>query len=275
MALQRVGARCWIVSIMLLWGVFSACVALVQDVVGFVVVRFLLRMAEAGFFPGVRCFMTRWFPSCHRRKAMGVFYAFGASAGIIGGPIATHLLVPDGWLGVAGWQWIFLAEGIPAVLFAIGCMLLLRDRPFDAEWLTEEERTWPEAKLAEERDAARGKHLSFNRAALSPSMVVMMVLYVLIGFGVYGQIYFLPLMLKSLGFGNLTIGYLVSLTAIAGVIGMIFVSGRSDRTGEPSLALDRSVPDWWRRPDRCRHRADQCRRQHIRLPRAAACRAAT
>ena len=232
MALQRVGARRWIMLIMLLWGVFSACMALVRGVIGFVIVRFLIGMAEAGFFPGITYFMTRWFPARHRGKAMGVFYAFGASAGIIGGPIATHLLILDGWLGFAGWQWIFLAEGIPAVLFALGCMWFLRDKPSDAEWLTDEERAWLEAKLAEERGVARGKHLSFTRAAFSPSMIVMMFLYVLIGFGVYGQLYFLPLMMKGLGFGNVTVGYLVSLTAIAGVIGMVVMSRSSDRTGE-------------------------------------------
>ncbi len=232
MALKRIGARRWIMSIMLMWGVFSACMALVHSVTGFVIVRFLLGTAEAGFFPGVTYFMTCWFPSRHRGKAMGVFYAFGASAGIIGGPIATHLLVLNGWLGIAGWQWIFLAEGIPAILFAVGCLLLLRDKPSDAEWLTKEECTWLETKLADERAVARGKHLSFSRAAFSPSIVVMTLVYVLIGFGVYGKAYFLPLMLRSLGFGNLTVGYLVSLTAIAGVTGMVALSRSSDRTGE-------------------------------------------
>jgi MFS transporter, ACS family, tartrate transporter len=232
LALERVGARRWLMSIMLLWGVFSACMALVHGIIGFVIVRFLLGMAEAGFFPGVTYFMTRWFPSRHRGRAMGVFLAFGASAGIIGGPVATHLLALDGWLGIAGWRWLFLAEGIPAVLFAIGCLLVLRDKPSDASWLTEEERSWLEARLAEERKDARGSHLSFSRAAFTPSMMVMMLLYLLIGCGVYGQVYFLPLMMKSLGFGNITVGYLVSLTAIAGVIGMVVVSRSSDRTGE-------------------------------------------
>ena len=106
--------------------------ALVHGVTSFVIVRFLLGMAEAGFFPGVALFMTYWFPSRHRGRAMGVFYAFGASAGIIGGPIAGNLLALDGTFGLAGWQWIFLAEGLPAVMFAIGCLLLLRDRPSEA-----------------------------------------------------------------------------------------------------------------------------------------------
>ena len=232
MALERIGARRWIMLIMLLWGVFSASMALVHGVVGFVIVRFLLGTAEAGFFPGVTYFMTCWFPSRHRGKAMGVFYGFGASAGIFGGPVATHLLILDGWLGIAGWQWIFLAEGIPAVLFAIGCLLLLRDKPSDAEWLTRDERSWLEATLAAERGVVRGKHLSFGRAAFSPSIVVMTLVYVLIGFGVYGKAYFLPLMLKSLGYPNLTVGYLVSVISIAGVAGMVVLSRNSDRTGE-------------------------------------------
>lgn len=206
--------------------------ALVHSVLGFVIVRFLLGTAEAGFFPGVAYFMTCWFPSRHRGKAMGVFYAFGASAGIFGGPIATHLLELNGWLGIAGWQWIFLAEGIPAVLFAIGCMLLLRDKPSDAEWLTEEERSWLEAKLAGERGVVRGKHSSFSRAAFSPSIVMMTLVYVLIGFGVYGKAYFLPLMLRRIGYGNLSVGYLVSVISIAGVTGMVALSRSSDRTGE-------------------------------------------
>ncbi|HEY1930933.1 MAG TPA: MFS transporter [Acetobacteraceae bacterium] len=232
MVLERVGARRWIMSIMLLWGVCSTCMALVHGVVGFVIVRFLLGTAEAGFFPGVTFFMTRWFPSRHRGKAMGVFYAFGASAGIIGGPIAGYLLGLNGTLGLAGWQWIFLAEGVPAILFAIGCMLLLRDKPADAAWLTTDERAWLETTLAEEREVARGKHLAFARAALSPTIVVLMLVYVLVGFGVYGKAYFLPLMLKSLGYSNITVGYLVSLTAIAGVTGMVVVSRSSDHSGE-------------------------------------------
>jgi ACS family tartrate transporter-like MFS transporter len=176
--------------------------------------------------------MTQWFPSRHRGKAMGVFYAFGASAGIIGGPLAGYLLGLNGRLGIAGWQWIFLAEGVPAVLFAIGCMLLLRDKPADAGWLSTDERAWLETTLAAEREGARGKHLAFTRAALSPTIVVLTLVYVLVGFGVYGKAYFLPLMLKSLGYSNITIGYLVSLMAISGVTGMVVLSRSSDRTGE-------------------------------------------
>ncbi len=232
MVLARLGARRWIMLIMLFWGLCSTCMALVTDVTSFVIVRFLLGMAEAGFFPGVAFFMTRWFPSRHRGRAMGVFYAFGASAGIIGGPIGGHLLALNGWLGVAGWQWIFLAEGLPAMLFAVACLLLLRDRPSEARWLSPDECEWLETKLADERDAAAGKHLPFARAVVSPTIVILMLVYVLVGFGVYGKAYFLPLMIKSLGFSDMNVGYLTSVPAIAGVIGMIVFSRSSDRTGE-------------------------------------------
>lgn len=232
MVLERIGARRWIMAIMLLWGVCSASMALVSGVTSFVIVRFLLGTAEAGFFPGVALFMTYWFPSRHRGRAMGVFYACGASAGIIGGPIAANLLTLDGALGLAGWQWIFLAEGLPATLFAVGCLLLLRDRPSEAAWLQPDERAWLEEKLAEERDAAAGKHLRFARAVISPTILVLTLVYVLVGFGVYGKAYFLPLMIKSLGYSNMTVGYITSVPAIAGVIGMILFSRSSDRTGE-------------------------------------------
>src|SRR6202020_2984530 len=151
MVLARVGARRWIMLIMLFWGLCSTCMALVTDVTTFVIVRFLLGTAEAGFFPGVAFFMTRWFPSRHRGRAMGVFYAVGASAGIIGGPIAGDLLQLNGVLGLAGWQWIFLAEGLPAIALAIACPLLLRDRPSEAGWLRGDECGWLERTLADEK----------------------------------------------------------------------------------------------------------------------------
>src|ERR1700689_4235546 len=151
MVMQKVGARRWIMLIMIMWGVCSACAALISDATTFVIVRFLLGVSEAGFFPVVAYFMTRWFPSRHRGKAMGVFYATGASAGIIGGPIAANLLQVDGVLGFAGWQWIFLAEGVPALILAGLCPLLLRDRPSEATWLKADECAWLERTLHEEQ----------------------------------------------------------------------------------------------------------------------------
>jgi ACS family tartrate transporter-like MFS transporter len=232
MILARVGARRWIMIIMLFWGVCSASAALITGATSFVIVRFLLGIAEAGFFPGVAFFMTQWFPSRHRGRAMGVFYAVGSSAGIIGGPIAANLLQLNGVLGLAGWQWIFLAEGLPALALAAASPLLLRDRPSEASWLRPEECAWLEQTLHEEQTVAQGGHLSFMRAMASPTIVLLMVVYLLIGCGVYGKAYFLPLMIKSLGYTDTAVGYITSIPAILGVIGMVIFSRRSDRTGE-------------------------------------------
>ena len=232
MVMARLGARRWIMIIMLFWGACATSAALINGTVSFVIIRFLLGVAEAGFFPGVAYFMTQWFPSRHRGRAMGVFYATGAAAGIIGGPIAANLLQLNGILGVAGWQWIFLAEGVPAVLLAIACPLLLRDRPSEAAWLLPDERTWLEDTLDAERKVAQGGHLPFTQAIVSPTIVLLMLVYLLVGFGVYGKAYFLPLMIKSLGYTDTAVGYIASIPALLGVIGMVVFSRRSDRTGE-------------------------------------------
>ena len=230
--LARIGARRWIMAIMIFWGLCSVGNAFVTDAVSFVVVRFMLGIAEAGFFPGVAFFMTCWFPARHRGKAMGVFYALGASAGIIGGPMAGYLLQLNGWLGFQGWQWVFLAEGIPAIALALTFPLVLVDRPAEAVWLQTEERDWLEGKLREEQTIAQGAHLPFMRAIVTPTIVLLMLVYLLVGFGVYGKAYFLPLMIKTLGYSDLAVGYITSIPAIAGVIGMLIFSRNSDRTGE-------------------------------------------
>jgi ACS family tartrate transporter-like MFS transporter len=232
MILGRIGARRWIMIIMFFWGLCSAGAALISGTTSFVIIRFMLGIAEAGFFPGVAFFMTRWFPSRHRGKAMGVFYATGASAGIIGGPIAANLLQLNGVLGFAGWQWIFLAEGVPALLLAAACPLLLRDRPSEAAWLAPDECAWLERTLHEEQTVAHGAHLPFMRAIVSPTIVLMMLVYLFIGCGVYGKAYFLPLMIKSLGYTDTATGYITSIPALLGVVGMVIFSRRSDHTGE-------------------------------------------
>ena len=230
--LSRVGARRWITLIAVAWGLCSAGTALATGVVTFVIARFLLGIAEAGFFPGVAYFMTCWFPSRYRGRAMGVFFAVGASAGILVGPVSANLLRLDGWLGIAGWQWVFLAEGLPTLALAAMCPFVLRDGPADAGWLAPAEREWLEARLQSEREAAIGRHLRTTRAIMSPQLVLLTLVSLLIGFGVYGKGFFLPLMLKTFGFSNLAVGYLTSVPAAAGIIGMILFSQSSDRTGE-------------------------------------------
>ncbi len=231
-ALSRVGARRWIALIAAAWGLCSAGTALATGITTFVIARFLLGMAEAGFFPGIAYYMTCWFPSRYRGRAMGAFFAVGASAGILVGPVSANLLRLDGWFGIAGWQWVFLAEGLPTLMLAALCPFVLRDGPADAEWLDAPERQWLETRLEAERGAAIGSHLPTTRAIISPQLVMLTGVALLTGFGVYGKSFFLPLILKTFGLGNVTIGYLTAIPAITGVVGMIVFSQSSDRTGE-------------------------------------------
>jgi MFS transporter, ACS family, tartrate transporter len=230
--LSRIGARRWITLIATAWGLCSAATALATGVVTFVIARFLLGMAEAGFFPGIAYFMTCWFPSRRRGRAMGVFFAVGASAGILVGPVSANLLRLDGWFGIAGWQWVFLAEGLPTLALAALCPFVLRDAPADAEWLTVREREWLQARLQAEREAAIGRHLPTTKAIISSQLLMLTGIQLLIGFGVYGKAFFLPLILKTFGFSNIAVGYWTSVPALAGILGMILFSQSSDRTGE-------------------------------------------
>jgi ACS family tartrate transporter-like MFS transporter len=230
--LTRVGARRWLGVTMVIWGACSAGTAFVTDATSFVTMRFLLGVAESGFFPGVAWFMTRWFPSRHRGRAMGIFYAFGASASVIGGPVSGNLLLLDGWHGLAGWQWVFLIEGIPACILAALCPFLLRDRPEDAAWLARDEQTWLRGRLDVESAQSSTQSLSLLQALASPMIMILILGYLLIGFGVYSKNFFLPLMIKTMGYNDQTVGYLSALPNLFGCVGMILFSRSSDRTGE-------------------------------------------
>ncbi len=230
--LTRLGARRWLGITMVVWGVCSAGTAFVTDATSFVAMRFLLGVAESGFFPGVAWFMTRWFPSRHRGRAMGIFYAFGASASVIGGPLSGNLLLLNGWHGYAGWQWVFLIEGVPACLLAALCPILMRDRPEDAAWLDRDQQIWLRGQLDAETNTSSSHSLTLMQSLASPTMMMLILGYLLIGFGVYSKNFFLPLMIKTMGYSDQTVGYLSSLPNLCGVFGMILFSRHSDRTGE-------------------------------------------
>ncbi|WP_158258596.1 MFS transporter [Rhodopila globiformis] len=232
MMLNRVGARVWISAIMAMWGVFSAGTALVTGETSFVAARFLLGIAEAGFFPGVAYFLTCWFPARYRGQMMGIFFAFGAFAGVIGGPLGGALLQLDGAFGVRGWQWIFLVEGVPAVMLACYGLITLSNRPADAHWLTAGQRTWLQGQLDSEAAAKAGHGKGVLSSIASPQLLILTVAYVAMAYGIYAMAFFLPLIVKSLGLSNTAIGYILVLPNICGSIGMILCSRSSDRTGE-------------------------------------------
>ncbi len=140
--LARVGAPLWIGRIMLTWGLVSVAMAFVRDATSFYVLRFLLGAAEAGFFPGIVFYLTQWFPARERARAIALFMTGTAIAGVIGGPLSSALLQADGWLGLRGWQWLFVIEGVPALLLAPVVWRRLAGGPADAAWLSAEQRTW-------------------------------------------------------------------------------------------------------------------------------------
>ncbi len=230
--LTKLGARRWLSAIMLAWGICSGATALVTGVTSFVVVRFLLGVAEAGYFAGVTYFMTYWFPGRFRGRAMGVFFAFSAVAVSIGSPISGTIVSLHGWLGLQGWQWIFLIEAAPSMLLALCGPFILADRPSKAAWLTADESGWLEDVLEGEQHDKEGHVIPIMQALRSRRVILLALAYLGNGFGVYGTVFFVPLIIKDLGFSNLTTSWLSALPAGLGVVGMILFSRSSDRSGE-------------------------------------------
>ena len=230
--LRKLGARVWLSIIMAVWGIASAGTAMVKGETSFVIARIILGMAEAGYFPGVTYFMTCWFPSRYRGRMMGFFFAASAISSVIGAPLSGNILSLDGWLGVAGWQWIFLMEGAPALLLALFGYALLRNRPTEAPWLTQPERGWLQDHLDGEaaRKPTHGKGL--RSAILNPQIVIITIAFTLILYGVYSVGFFLPLIIKGLGLSNLAVGYVSALPSLCASLGMILISRSSDRSGE-------------------------------------------
>src|SRR5262249_12933191 len=149
--LARVGARHWIARIMISWGLVATAMALVRDEPSFYILRFLLGVAEAGFFPGLILYLTYWIPAEERARTTALFMTATALAGVIGGPISGALLTLHGLAGLAGWQLLFILEGVPAICLGVVVLVYLTDRPEQARWLTPAERGWLIARLAAER----------------------------------------------------------------------------------------------------------------------------
>jgi MFS transporter, ACS family, tartrate transporter len=241
--LDRVGARLWITRIMISWGLASAAMAMVTGETSFLVVRFLLGLFEAGFFPGMILYLTFWFPEAYRARVIAAFMLAIPMTGVIGGPLATSLLELNGVLGLAGWQWMFLLEGIPAA--AIGFVVLgyMTDRPSSAKWLLPEEKEWLETTLRNERDAVEAEHSQIGvwQALVDFRVLALSLVYFGIATATYGIVYFQPQIIKAWGLSNLQTGFVSSLPDIVGTIGMVvwghFSDRSSDRRGGVAAAL--------------------------------------
>jgi MFS transporter, ACS family, tartrate transporter len=165
--LHKVGARRWLARILITWGAVAAATAFVRNDTSFYTVRFLLGVMEAGFLPGVAVYLTKWFPERYRARAVGGYIIAGSFSAVLGGPISTALMTyADGALGLAGWQWMFICEGVPAVLLGLVTLRVMQERPADADWLSADEKQWLEGTLEAERGALQGTgHVSLWKVA--------------------------------------------------------------------------------------------------------------
>jgi ACS family tartrate transporter-like MFS transporter len=232
--LHRVGARLWMARILVTWGIISSAMMFVQGRTSFYVLRFLLGIAEAGFFPGMILYLTYWFPMRARGRAVGRFMTATAVASAIGSPLSGLLLKLDGWHGLQGWQWLFLVEGLPAIVLGIVTFAYLTDGPKQAKWLTGDEKKWIEDTLERERQqtASGGQH-SMNDAIRSRRVWTFALIYFAIIMSFYGVTFWMPQIIQALsGLSVLAVGMITSIPWIAATIGMVLLSRNSDASGE-------------------------------------------
>jgi len=231
---ERWSARRLLSLTLITWGVLTTLTGFVHTAGQLYGARFLLGAAEAGFFPGVIVYLSHWFINQDRAKAMARFMAAIPIGFMIGGPIAGSILRVH-WLGIAGWRWLFLLEGIPAVLLGIATLLVLPDWPDEARWLPPNERDWITQRLTEERNAkTQGEHLTIWQALKHPAVLVLTAGLFFTYTGGYAFWFWFPTMLQRLtGWTNLQqIGWIGAIPFVAGLIGMLILSWSSDRTGE-------------------------------------------
>jgi ACS family tartrate transporter-like MFS transporter len=235
--LERVGARLWIARIMVTWGLISAGLMLVRTPQLFYLLRFLLGVAEAGFFPGVIYYLSLWYPTAQRARAIAAFMTAVPLTGLIGGPLSGALLGLDGVYGLKGWQWLFLLEGLPAMVLGISVIFCLNDRPETTHWLTPEERDWLVDKLAAERKACVLR--PDIRAALTDIAVWKLgIIFLLTAAGFYGYSFWAPLVIKSLsGLSNFKVGLVLGAISAITILGMLLNGYHSDRKGERAIHI--------------------------------------
>jgi ACS family tartrate transporter-like MFS transporter len=234
LVLHRVGARRWIALLMIVWGVISSSMAAVATPKGFYILRFLLGSAEAGFFPGMILYLKSWFPEAARARAVALFMTAGPLSGVLGGPISGALLSFHLRGGLAGWQWLFLLEGLPAVVLGAVVYFHLADRPGAAKWLSEEQRAWLNRRLESEKSDVPA---SSRADALAAFGIGKIWLLAFIYFGLntcsYGISLWLPTLIHSWSSaGNLFIGMVSTIPYLTAAVAMVFLGQHSDRTGE-------------------------------------------
>ena len=231
--LHKVGARIWIARVMVTWGIIAGGMAFVESSTSFYVMRFLLGVAEAGFFPGIILYLSYWFPARNRAGVIALFMAAAPIATAIGSPISAALLEMHGIMGLAGWQWMFLIEAIPAVILGVVVFFYMTDRPEKAAWLKADEREWL-VKTMQAEDANKGgqQQHSILRGLANPRVLALALIYFGTSAGLYTLGIWAPQIIKELGVSSMTVGLLNAIPPIISVVAMILWSRHSDKTNE-------------------------------------------
>ncbi len=226
-------ARGWIARIMISWGVLAVLMGFINTATQFYWVRFLLGAAEAGFFPGLIVYLSHWFRYEDRAKAVALFMAAIPISNIMGAPISGFLLGMN-WLGMAGWRWLFILEGAPAIIFGIATIFYLTDWPHQAKWLPDDEREWITTELEKEKQAKKATHSQAIWKALKQREVILLALAAFCMLtSVYGFTFWLPTIVKKLsGLPNILVALIAALPYCVGLIAMLLVGWSSDRTVE-------------------------------------------
>jgi MFS family permease len=235
--LARVGARRWIARIMITWGLVASAMMFVRTPAQFYWARFLLGVAEAGFFPGIAYYLSQWFPAERRARSLAGFMIAIPISAAIGNPLGAWLLGLNGSLGLRGWQWLFLLEGIPSVLLGVAVLVLLTDRVEEAGWLSEDQRAWLAARLARDEDQSSAPHEVASLGALRHPLLWLAALpYLLTITAGYGYVFWAPTIIRdTLHVSNLATGFITGGIACVAGVAMLALGARSDRTGERCL----------------------------------------
>ena len=244
--LYKTGARTWLALLLIAWGIAATGMAFVNSATTFYATRFLIGIAESGFLPGLAFYMTLWFPKAYRARAIAGYVIAISVASVLGGPVSTFIMsYTDGLnagglvLGLHGWQWMFLIEGLPTVLLGAFTYTYLSEAPASAGWLSAEQRAWLTTTLAGEREeAGKAGTSTFIAVVRDPRVWSVAVLFGCALVGIYGMILWLPQIIKSLGtLTDLQVGFLSAVPPLLGVFGTLVVSRSSDRTGDRKFHL--------------------------------------
>lgn len=236
MILQKVGAKFWIARIMITWGIIVVLTGFVQSAVQLYILRFLLGVAEAGFTPGIILYLTYWFRARERGKATAAFFVALPLAALIGAPLSTWIIDHIAWVGLSGWRWMFILEGLPAVILGIMVLFYLTNRPANAKWLTNEEKAWLEGELETERKLAAKHNKTSHRGMLKDSNVWKLSVFNIAGFvAVNGLNFWIPTIIKNLsasGTSNMEVGWLAMIPPLVAIPSILFVGWNADRTSK-------------------------------------------